>query len=402
MPSSDIAIIGGGIVGLATAMRFAETEPSLKITLIEKEPRVGMHQTGHNSGVIHSGIYYTPGSLKAKLCVSGARRMVEFAKENNVPYEICGKLIVATEAKEIPWLRQLFERGTANGVPGLRMLTRDQIPDIEPHATGVLGLHSSSTGIIDFTAVAQAMARRLAGKGGEVKTGFRAIAAKSTEGETVIETSGGEVRAKFVINCGGLYSDEIARKMGVEPRVRIVPFRGEYCLVRDSRRSLVRHLIYPVPVPDLPFLGVHFTRTVDGKLEAGPNALLALAREGYQRNNFHAGEFSSMLGDVAFWKMIFRYWKTGIFEFYRAMSKKGFAHELQKLVPEIKEEDLVEGPSGVRAQCVDENGFLVNDFKIVEGPNSLHVLNVPSPAATSSLAIADYIISLAQKVFVSK
>jgi L-2-hydroxyglutarate oxidase LhgO len=282
------------------------------------------------------------------------------------------------------------------------MLKREEIREIEPHAGGSLWLHSPGTGIIDFADVARTMAQQFTQKGWELKTGHRAILAKKDASDTVIETSLGAVRATFVINCGGLYSDEIARKMGIEPRVRIVPFRGEYCFVRDSRRLLVRNLIYPVPVPDLPFLGVHFTRTIDGKLEAGPNAVLALAREGYRGHQFHAGEFFSMLGDAAFWKMIFKYWKTGIFECYRAMSKKTFARELRKLVPEITEEDLVQGPTGVRAQCIDEKGSLVNDFKIVEGPGSLHVLNVPSPAATSSLAIADYIVNLVQKALVLK
>jgi len=397
-PSYDIAIIGGGIVGLATAMVLTQRHPRYRVVVIEKENRVAAHQTGHNSGVIHSGIYYRPGSLKAKLCVEGAARLVHFAQEHGIPHELCGKIIVATEEGELPGLQTLWERGVANGVPGLEFIGADQVKELEPHAQALRGIHSPRTGIIDFAAVAQAMAHEFMRNGGELLTGARVTGIKRA-GALHLTTSQGDLLTAHVINCGGLHADTIARIMGTEPGVNIVPFRGEYYMIRPERRNLVRNLIYPVPDPRFPFLGVHFTRTVQGDLEAGPNAVLAFAREGYRRIHFNARNILSMLTHKGFWAMSRRHWKMGMGEFYRSLSKPAFARSLQKLVPAIRAQDLLPGPTGVRAQCVDQSGALLDDFKIVESPNAIHVLNVPSPAATASLAIAPYIVELAAKSF---
>ena len=368
--------------------------------MLEKEHEVGLHQTGHNSGVIHSGIYYAPGSLKAKLCVDGALALVDFAEQNNIRYELCGKVIVATSEKEVPILHSLYERGKANGVPGLELVDQNRLKALEPNARGLAAIYSPKTGIIQFREVAHAMERNFKRNGGNLCVSSKVTGIKQTkENNYCLLTPAGDFETEFLINSGGLYSDKIAQMAGIRPGVRIVPFRGEYYMVRDERRRLVRNLIYPVPLPDLPFLGVHFTRTIDGKLEVGPNAVLALAREGYKGSQVNFGEFGDMFLDGRFWKMAYKYWKTGIFECYRAMSKSAFTKALKVLVPEIQEEDLVEGPSGVRAQCIDEHGALVNDFKIVPGPKAIHVLNVPSPAATASLAIGDYIVRLAASSF---
>ncbi|MDQ3815170.1 MAG: L-2-hydroxyglutarate oxidase [Armatimonadota bacterium] len=398
-PNYDIAIIGGGIIGLATAMTLAERYRRYRTVALEKEAEVATHQTGHNSGVIHSGIYYRPGSLKARLCVEGARRLVEFAQEHNVPYERCGKVIVATAEDELPRLQTLWERGVANGVPGLEIIDAGRVKELEPHASALRGIYSPHTGIIDFAAVARAMAQQFISHSGQILTGAKVTGIKQTSDELCLLTGRGEVLARHVINCGGLHADTIARMMGVEPAVRIVPFRGEYYMVRPERRDLVRNLIYPVPDPNFPFLGVHFTRTIHGDLEAGPNAVLAFAREGYRRTDFRPQDTLSMIAHRGFWAMARQHWKMGAAEFYRSLSKPAFTRSLQKLVPEIRQDDLLPGPSGVRAQCVDRHGFLLDDFKIVEAPHAIHVLNVPSPAATASLAIAPYIVALAAKCF---
>lgn len=395
----DIVIIGGGIVGLATALTLSVRFPKYRFLLLEKEREVGLHQTSHNSGVIHSGIYYQTGSLKAKLCVEGVKAMIGFAQENNIPYELCGKIILATNDKELPWLQTLFERGKANGIQGLEIISSTRIRELEPNAQGISAIYSPNTGIINYRLVAEIMKTRFVENGGSVQLGSKVRKIQNRNQGVVIETERCEVAAKFLINCGGLYSDFLCRMMGIDPKVSIIPFRGEYCIIRPERKSIIRNLIYPLPQPELPFLGVHFTRTIDGQLEVGPNAVLALAREAYSRTQVNFGEMGSMFTHSIFWKMISKYWKTGIFECYKSLSKKTFVQELKRFVPSIQESDLIDGPSGVRAQCVEESGTLVNDFKIIEHSHSIHVLNVPSPAATASLTIGDYIAKLARVSF---
>ncbi len=399
LPSSaDITVIGGGIVGLATAYQFQKKYPQYHFLVLEKEPEVGEHQTSHNSGVIHSGIYYPPGSLKAKLCVEGAWEMVRFAQENHIPHELCGKIIVATEKKELDWLNTLYERGLANGIPEVKILNSEQIKEIEPHATGIRAIHSPKTGIINFQLVAKTFKRKLVENGHSVVTSCE-LKKMRKSGGWILSTSQGDVQTKFFVNCGGLYSDRIAKLSGVNPHTSIIPFRGEYFLIKPEKQYLVKNLIYPLPQPSLPFLGVHFTKTIDRKMEVGPNAVLALAREAYQRKQFDINDIGEMLLNRAFWKMVFKYWKTGIFESHKALSKSAFVRELRKFVPEINEEDLMPGPSGIRAQAIDESGNLVNDFKIAEMDSAIHVLNVPSPAATASLTIGNYIVKLSASVF---
>ena len=391
MQTNEIAVIGAGIVGLATTLALVQRRPGARIVVIDKEPQVAAHQTGHNSGVIHSGIYYKPGSLKAQLCVSGARKLKQFCEANDVRFEACGKLIVATEPEELPRLEVLFERAQANGVPGVTRLGPEHMREIEPHAAGLAGLHSPQTGIVDYREVAQAMRQTAERAGVQFQMGARVERIVRTDGVLRIGTSRGEVAAKYVVNCAGLYSDRIARLMGQASDVRIVPFRGEYYMVKPERRSLVRGLIYPVPDPRFPFLGVHFTRTVHGELEAGPNAVLAFAREGYTLGRVSARELGAMLAYGGFWQMALRYWRTGLGEFQRSLSKRAFIRSLQRLVPDIREADAERAGAGVRAQAIDRRGALVDDFRLVESADALHVLNAPSPAATASLAIGEYI-----------
>jgi (S)-2-hydroxyglutarate dehydrogenase len=395
----DIAVIGGGILGLATAMQLSQRFPRYDVGVLEKEQEVAAHQSGHNSGVIHQGIYYAPGSLKAKNCVAGARAMMEFCDANNIKYDLCGKVIVATGEEELPRLDELMRRGTANGVPGLEMIERDRLRELEPHAAGIRAIYSPRTGIIDYTEVTRAYARHLRENGGDVLLGARVETVQRRGTTTAIATTRGEVEAKYVINCGGLYSDVLARMMGVEPGLRIIPFRGEYYFIKPEAHHLVKGLIYPVPDPQFPFLGVHFTRSIHGGVEAGPNAVLALAREGYTKSHVNARESLWSLGYGGFWTMARKYWKTGLQEMYRSFNKKAFTRALQKLVPEIREADLETGGAGVRAQALDPSGRLIDDFRIVEGPSSIHVLNAPSPGATSSLMIASYILDMAEKAF---
>ncbi len=395
----DLAIVGGGIVALATAHALSERAPRARLVILEKETRLGQHQTRHNSGVLHSGIYYRPGSYKARLCVEGARLMAEFCAVHGIRVDRCGKVIVATRAEELPRLHALYERGTANGVPGLALMDPARLRDLEPHAAALKAIHSPSTAIVDFPEVAAALARDLTARGVSIETAARVTAIARTGEGLELATPRLTVRARGLVNCAGLYSDVIARLAGAVPDVRIIPFRGEYYFLRPERRHLVRGLIYPVPDPEFPFLGVHFTRTVHGEVEAGPNAVLAFAREGYRFGRIHPSELLGTLGYRGFWAMARRYWRTGMFEMYRSLSRRAFVRALQRLVPELRSEDVRRGGAGVRAQAVAPDGALVDDFRIVEGPDAIHVLNAPSPAATASLAIGRHIGGLAVERF---
>jgi L-2-hydroxyglutarate oxidase LhgO len=395
----DVAIIGGGILGLATARALRERAPRARLLILEKEDRPATHQTGHNSGVIHSGIYYKPGSFKARLCVEGARLMNQFCAEHGIKVDQCGKVIVATTPEELPRLATLFERGTANGVPGLRQIEPSQVRELEPHAVALRAIHSPSTAIVDFKEVAAALHSDLTAVGVTVETSAPVQAITRTGDGLELATPRMVVRARRLVNCAGLYSDVVARLAGAAPEVQIIPFRGEYYFLRPERRHLVRGLIYPVPDPEFPFLGVHFTRTVHGDVEAGPNAVLAFAREGYRFGRLHPGELAGTLTFPGFWIMARRYWRTGAYEMYRSLSKAAFVRALQKLVPDLRPEDIQRGGAGVRAQAVTREGALVDDFRIVETPGAVHVLNAPSPAATASLAIGRHIAGLAAQSF---
>jgi L-2-hydroxyglutarate oxidase len=389
----DVIIIGGGIVGLATGREILQRFPGKKLLIVEKEQQIAAHQTGHNSGVIHSGLYYKPGSLKAKLCVAGAARMVRFCQENSVPYEICGKVVVATDETEIPALEELFRRGEFNGVPNLRMLTREQIREIEPHASGIRGIHVPGTGITDFTVVCQRYAEHIVAAGGEIRTGAMVTGLRHSNGCTVVQTKAGDFAATLVINCAGLYSDVVARNAGAALTVQNVPFRGEYYDLKPEKTSLVKGLIYPVPDPRFPFLGVHFTKRIYGSADAGPNAVLAFAREGYKKTSFQFNEAVEIFRWPGFRKMARKYWRAGLGEFYRSYSKSAFVHALQKLIPEITSNDLVTGGTGVRTQALELDGRLMDDFAFVFQEGQVHIVNVPSPAATASLEVAREIVT---------
>ena len=396
----DVAIIGGGILGLATARALLERFPSLSLVLCEKEAELATHQTGHNSGVIHSGIYYKPGSYKAKLCVEGAKLAVEFCDANGIKYDRCGKVIIATSQEELPRLRTLYERGMANGVPGVTMIDAERVREIEPHVRALAGIHSPNTAIVDWGEVAAAIGRDLAARGVTIERNFPVSAITRVRGGGVaVSTTQHSITARRIVNCAGLYSDVVARLAGAEPEVQIVPFRGEYYMLRPESEHLVHGLIYPVPDPEFPFLGVHFTRTIHGEVEAGPNAVLAFAREGYGWGRARPGELLGTLRYRGFWSMARKYWRTGAYEVYRSLSKAAFVKALQRLVPELKPEDVKPGGSGVRAQAVRRDGTLVDDFSIVTSPDAIHVLNAPSPAATASLAIGRHIAGLAAETF---
>ncbi len=388
----DFIVVGGGIVGLATALRILGARPGASVALLEKESELGRHQTGHNSGVLHAGLYYKPGSLKAKLAVEGLRQMVEFCKEHKVAYEQCGKIVVATERDELPRLEKLCARGAANGLKGLRRLTAEQIREIEPHAAGLAALHVPEEGIVDYGGVVEAMAKVIRGQGGTIRTGTEVRRFVMENGAWKVITSSGDFSAKQVISCAGLYSDRMVKKSGLKSEAKIIPFRGEYFVIRKERESLVRNLIYPVPNPDFPFLGVHFTRMVKGGVEAGPNAVMAMAREGYSWGDIHLRDFAESITFPGLWRFMVKYPSICSYEVYRSLSRKEFCRSLQKLVPEIQTEDLEPGLAGVRAQAMSSDGALVEDFSFVEGPGILHVVNAPSPAATASLSIGAEIV----------
>ncbi len=389
----DIAVVGGGIVGLSFGMQAASAFAGARIIVLEKEAGVARHQTGHNSGVIHSGVYYKPGSLKARLCVAGAREMTEFCSAQNIPYEICGKLIVATSEVEAGQLERLRANGEGNGLSGLRVLEPEAMREIEPHVGGVRALHVPSTGITDYKRVTEKYAELAKDAGVEIKKDARVVGFKTSGSDVTAQTQAGEVKARMVVNCAGLYSDDIARMAGHDPGVMIVPFRGEYFDLTPARQNLVRALIYPVPDPAYPFLGVHFTKRIHGTVDAGPNAVLAFRREGYRRTDFHLGETLQVLRYPGFRTMASKHWKNGLGELRRSWSKAEFVRSCQRLLPEVRMEDLSAGGSGVRAQAVAEDGSLVDDFRFVSKDRFLHVLNVPSPAATASLPIGREIIA---------
>jgi L-2-hydroxyglutarate oxidase len=377
-------IVGGGIVGIATALALAER--GHRPLVLEAEDGLARHQTGHNSGVIHSGLYYKPGSLKARMCRAGLEAMYRFCAEEGVPTRRCGKLVVAVRADELPRLATLEERGHANGVT-LRRLEPEEIKEREPEVVGLAGLWIDETGVVDYSQVTEAMARRVVRLGGEVRTGHRVESIGRDRTELVLATTRGEVRAARLVNCAGLQSDRIARLAGLQPGVRIVPFRGEYYVLRAERRNLVRGLIYPVPDPALPFLGVHFTRGIDDVVEAGPNAVLALRREGYSWGDVSIRDIADWAAFPGFWRMARAQWRNGVGEIRRSLSRARFLKSLQALMPALTDDDIERGGSGVRAQAVGTDGRLIDDFFIQSAPGMLHVLNAPSPAATASLAI---------------
>jgi L-2-hydroxyglutarate oxidase len=391
MSRERIVVVGGGIIGLASALQIGRRLPGARVTVLEKESAVGMHQSGHNSGVLHCGLYYKPGSFKAKLAVEGIRSMVQFCQEHAIPHEICGKLVLAADETEVPRLRDLLERGTRNGLRGLRWLTPAEYREIEPHAGGVAAIHVPEEGIVDYGRVCETLVREINSQGGEVRTNAEVREIRKGGSNSVVISTSGDHEADLLINCAGLHSDRIAMLTGERREVRIVPFRGEYYKIRADRQYLVRHLIYPVPDPEFPFLGVHFTRMIRGGVEAGPNAVLALAREGYLKRDVRLGDVADALTFSGLWRFLARYPRMCWGEVLRSFSRERFARSLARLVPEIRASDLATGGAGVRAQAMHPSGDLVQDFHFVTGPRALHVVNAPSPGATASLAIGQEI-----------
>ncbi len=387
----DVAIIGGGILGLAAGREILQRRPGASLVVLDKEAEIGQHQTGHNSGVIHSGIYYAPGSVKAQACVAGSAALMRYCEEHEIPFERCGKVIVATKEEELPRLDELHRRGVANGVPGLAMIGSERLKELEPNVVGLRALWSPNTGIVDFSRVAAAYADDLRAAGGEIRTRHEVTGLLRERKITILQTSGGDVRARSVIACAGLQADRVAALTGGSPTPRIVPFRGDYYILRPERRHLVRNLIYPVPDPAFPFLGVHFTRRMDGEVWLGPNAVLAFAREGYHRTDLVPGDLVEALAYPGFRRLATKYWRVGLAEMWRDVSKAAFLKSLREFIPELTEADLLPGPSGVRAQALAEDGALVDDFVVEASGGVLHVRNAPSPAATSSLAIGNMI-----------
>lgn len=396
MTSDNFTIIGGGLVGLATAWRILQRAPKAKVVLLEKEAGVGRHQSTHNSGVLHCGLHYRPGSYKARLAVAGVRQMVQFCRENDVPHDVCGKLVIATDEGQVKRLRGLHERGTANGLTGLRWLEPTEFRKIEPHAAGLAALHVPEEGIVNYEKVVEALARKIQEMGGTIVTDSKVTASTRRGNEWVLDTPRGEVTAKFIINCAGLHSDRVCRSAGETTELRTVAFRGEYYRLKADRQGLVRNLIYPTPDPQFPFLGVHFTRLMRGGVEAGPNAVLAFAREGYRFTQINPRDLTEFLMFPGLWRFLWQHRKMCAFEFAQSLSKDRFCRTLQRLVPDLRPDDLETGGSGVRAQAMMPDGKLVEDFNFVRVDGALHVLNAPSPAATSSLAIAEHIVTQLQ------
>lgn len=392
----SVIVVGGGIVGLATALQLIKQKPSLKILVLEKENELAKHQTGNNSGVIHSGIYYKPGSLKATNCINGYHQLIAFCRENDIPFELCGKVIVATSEKEKPLLQNVFVRGQQNGLQNLRKISAGEIKEIEPHVNGLEGIFVPQTGIVDYKLVAEKYGELLQRLGVEIHLNEKVVDIQTTQTTTVV-TEKTTYTTELVINCAGLYSDKVARLTVKDLNVKIIPFRGEYYKLKKEKEYLVKNLIYPVPDPNFPFLGVHFTRMAKGGVEAGPNAVLAFKREGYKKSQINLAELAETLAWPGFQKVAAKYWRTGMGEMYRSFSKAAFTKALQKLIPEIQESDLVDGGAGVRAQACDRDGGLVDDFLILEEKNVINVCNAPSPAATSSLAIGETVSGLALK-----
>ncbi len=394
----DVAVIGGGIVGMATALALTgQTRASLVV--LEAEERLAAHQTGNNSGVIHSGLYYRPGSLKARNCVEGRVALYHFCQEYGIAHDRCGKIVVATRPDELPALDELERRGHANGLEGVRRLTPEQIKEYEPHITGIAGLHVTETGIVDYKQVTRTYAERVQQQGGTFHTGAKVLNVRLFPSEIALETGRGVVRCRHLINCAGLQCDRIARLCGVEPRLQIIPFRGEYYELVPGRQHLVKNLVYPVPDPRFPFLGVHFTRMVHGGVEAGPNAVLAWKREGYRHRDVSMRDLVQMATYRGFWRMVAKYWRTGVGELYRSLSKAAFLRALQRLLPELRAEDIHRAGAGVRAQAVDPDGKLVDDFRLLQADRMVHVLNAPSPAATASISIGRTIAEMAARTF---
>jgi len=387
MSNVDVVVVGGGIVGLATALQIVEKRSGTRVVVLEKENGPARHQSGHNSGVIHSGLYYKPGSLKAQLCLEGYQRLLEFCQHENIPYEICGKVVVATRPSELPQIEELLRRGEANGLRGIRVLSPDEIHEIEPHCTGLKGLFVPQTGIVDYAVVAAKYVERLEASGAEVKFGETVTAIKADATGVAVESTTTSWRSAAVVTCAGLQSDRVAKMTGADIDLRILPFRGEYFRLSAEGEALVKNLIYPVPNPEFPFLGVHFTRMIGGGVECGPNAVLAFAREGYRKTDINLTDLWESLTWPGFRKVARKYWKTGIGEYYRSFSKVAFTRALQRLVPEIEASHLMPTEAGVRAQACDRTGGLVDDFHILRNGRVLNVCNAPSPAATASLAI---------------
>lgn len=395
----DLIIIGGGIVGIATAYQIKEKNPNLKVLLVEKEAQLCRHQTGNNSGVIHSGLYYKPGSLKATNCINGYQMLLDFCQKQDIPYDLCGKVVVATEDFQKPLLENLYKRGLENGLSQISKMSIEQLKEVEPHVQGVAALKVPYTGIIDYVAVAEKYAELFKQAGGEILLDTKALSISERSTKASVETTNGSFETNLVINCGGLYSDKIARQTSKEIDLKIIPFRGEYFKLKPEKEYLVKHLIYPVPDPNFPFLGVHFTRMIGGGVEAGPNAVLAFKREGYKKSQINLAELAESLMWPGFQKVAKKYWKTGFGELYRSFSKSAFTKALQQLIPEIQESDLVDGGAGVRAQACDRSGGLLDDFAIYESPLAINICNAPSPAATSSLSIGHTVSDLALKRF---
>lgn len=393
----DIIIIGGGIVGLATALKIQQEQAHLKLLILEKENKLAAHQSGHNSGVIHSGVYYKPGSLKARNCIKGYQLLLDFCRQENIPFDLCGKVIVATSEAELPQLDVIFKRGAENGLQNLKMLSKEALHEYEPHVNGIAGIHVPQTGIINYAKVAEKYAEKLKAGGADIKMGQRVSSIRPGRNKTQVITENESFTAKLMVNCAGLYSDKVAHMTGQSLDLKIIPFRGEYYELVPEKQHLVKNLIYPVPDPNFPFLGVHFTRMAEGGIEAGPNAVLAFSREGYKKSNVNIAELMETLRWPGFQLVARKYWRTGMGEYYRSFSKAAFTKALQKLLPELREEDLKPGGAGVRAQACDRKGGLLDDFLILESPGVVNVCNAPSPAATSSLAIGETVAALALK-----